>query len=52
MKPEELAEKLKGLRKEDGDPAKSHKKADGLLLKHINDPKVTREFYKIRKWYA
>lgn len=30
----------------------NHVKADELLLKYINDERVTQEFNKIEKWYS
>ena len=29
-----------------------HIKADKALLKYINDPRITRWYKKIKKWYA
>lgn len=34
------------------DEESNHIKADELLLRYINDDRVTQEFDKIEKWYA
>lgn len=34
------------------DEESNHIKADELLLRYINDDRVTQEFDKIKKWYA
>lgn len=34
------------------DEESNHIKADELLLRYINDERVTQEFDKIKKWYA
>jgi len=35
-----------------GDPEEDHVAADNLLLKFINDKKVTAAFKAITKWYS
>lgn len=34
------------------DEENNHVKADKLLLRYINDDRVTQEFDKIKKWYS
>jgi hypothetical protein len=50
MDKKELIEKLEQLNI--GDPEFSHCEADDLLLKFIDDDKVTKAFNAIEKWYA
>lgn len=68
MNREELIKKLKELPNEsyahssrlnkeykvdyDADFENGHKIADILLLEYINDPKITKTFKKIGKWYS
>lgn len=51
MNKEELLNKLKELQS-NNDPEHEHHEADKLLLLFINDPKITEEFKKVRRWYA
>ncbi len=49
---EELQFRLAELADGGMDAEQDHIKADKLLLKYINDDKVTTYFKKIKKWYA
>lgn len=46
----ELIEELDKLKEDD--PETAHINADRLLLKFINDNRVTKAFDKIEKWYS
>ena len=35
-----------------GDPEKSHKRADELLLRYINDEEITEAFENLIRWYS
>ena len=49
---EELRDKLRSIVDKGDDPEGDHIDADRLLLKYINDRRVTKLFRSIHKWYC
>lgn len=51
MEKKELIEELKKCI-DSGDQEQQHARADGLLLRFIDDIEITEVYHKIEKWYA